>query len=223
MRLATVQTLHEPALWGFTPTRGPIGLSISARPIRTCRALSPQSSRAQRRPRPSSNCVREGAGREAICHWQFASAAAQSGQGVFRIGLNYRDHGARRVDLPASPLSSASFQARSSDREFPSLRASHKVDYEAELVVVIGRRGKLISASDAPSYSRRLHGRPRRFGPRLADRRRRASNGCSARPSTPLHRPVRGWSRRMKGPDPCSLGHPAAAQWPDHAGPHYAS
>jgi 2-keto-4-pentenoate hydratase/2-oxohepta-3-ene-1,7-dioic acid hydratase in catechol pathway len=74
---------------------------------------------------------------------------------VFCIGLNYRDHALEtKQPIPAEPIVFSKFSSAIVGPETTILlpRASHKVDYEAELVVVIGRRGKLISAGDAPSY-----------------------------------------------------------------------
>jgi 2-keto-4-pentenoate hydratase/2-oxohepta-3-ene-1,7-dioic acid hydratase in catechol pathway len=74
---------------------------------------------------------------------------------VFCIGLNYRDHALEtKQQIPGEPIVFSKFSSAIVGPGVPILlpRASHKVDYEAELVVVIGRRGKLISAADAPAY-----------------------------------------------------------------------
>jgi 2-keto-4-pentenoate hydratase/2-oxohepta-3-ene-1,7-dioic acid hydratase in catechol pathway len=74
---------------------------------------------------------------------------------VFCIGLNYRDHALEtKQQIPAEPIVFSKFSSAIVGPGVPILlpRASHKVDYEAELVVVIGRKGKLISAADAPAY-----------------------------------------------------------------------
>jgi 2-keto-4-pentenoate hydratase/2-oxohepta-3-ene-1,7-dioic acid hydratase in catechol pathway len=74
---------------------------------------------------------------------------------VFCIGLNYRDHAREtKAQIPGEPIVFSKFSSAIVGPGVPILlpRASQKVDYEAELVVVIGRRGKLISAEDAPAY-----------------------------------------------------------------------
>ena len=59
-----------------------------------------------------------------------------------------------RQQIPGEPIVFSKFSTAIVGPETTILlpAASHKVDYEAELVVVIGRRGKLISASEAPTY-----------------------------------------------------------------------
>lgn len=69
---------------------------------------------------------------------------------VFAIGLNYRDHAAESaMELPENPLVFTKFPscivAADADVELRSSTA----DWEAELVVVIGRPGRDISAEDA--------------------------------------------------------------------------
>jgi 2-keto-4-pentenoate hydratase/2-oxohepta-3-ene-1,7-dioic acid hydratase in catechol pathway len=74
---------------------------------------------------------------------------------VFCIGLNYRDHAREtKAQIPGEPIVFSKFSSAVVGPGVSILlpRASQKVDYEAELVVVIGRRGKLISAEDAPAY-----------------------------------------------------------------------
>jgi 2-keto-4-pentenoate hydratase/2-oxohepta-3-ene-1,7-dioic acid hydratase in catechol pathway len=74
---------------------------------------------------------------------------------VFCIGLNYRDHALEtKQQIPGEPIVFSKFSSAIVGPGVPILlpRASHKVDYEAELVVVIGRRGKLISTDEAPAY-----------------------------------------------------------------------
>ena len=68
------------------------------------------------------------------------------------IGLNYKDHAAEaRLDPPASPTFFAKFaNALRADGETVALPASsRKVDYEAEVALVIGRRAKDVSEADA--------------------------------------------------------------------------
>jgi 2-keto-4-pentenoate hydratase/2-oxohepta-3-ene-1,7-dioic acid hydratase in catechol pathway len=74
---------------------------------------------------------------------------------VFCIGLNYRDHALEtKAQIPSEPIVFSKFSSAIIGPQATIIlpRASQKVDYEAELVVVIGRRGKLISAVEAPEY-----------------------------------------------------------------------
>lgn len=72
---------------------------------------------------------------------------------IFAIGLNYREHAAEAgFDLPENPMVFTKFQsslaAPRADIELPS----DSVDHEVELVVVIGRQARLVSAEDAWGY-----------------------------------------------------------------------
>lgn len=69
---------------------------------------------------------------------------------IFAIGLNYREHAAESgFDLPTDPVVFTKFQssigAPQADIELPS----DSVDYEVELVVVIGKQARQISVEDA--------------------------------------------------------------------------
>lgn len=72
---------------------------------------------------------------------------------ILCMGLNYRDHAAETgMDLPEKPLFFAKF--RNSligpyDEIVPPPAASRRVDYEAELAVVIGRRCREVPVSEA--------------------------------------------------------------------------
>lgn len=74
---------------------------------------------------------------------------------VFCIGLNYRDHAIEtNSPIPSEPVVFSKFsQAVIGPEENVVLpRVAHEVDYEAELVVVIGKRGKNISKENAFSH-----------------------------------------------------------------------
>ena len=76
-------------------------------------------------------------------------------QKVIGIGLNYRDHAAEtKLDLPKRPLMFGMFANAIIDPEQPIVipRQSEQVDYEAELGVIIGRRGRHVPVSDALRY-----------------------------------------------------------------------
>ncbi len=74
---------------------------------------------------------------------------------IIGIGLNYRDHAAEgRMEPPESPTFFAKFRnalrADGATVELPA--ASRKVDYEAEVAFVVGRRGKDIAEADAVDH-----------------------------------------------------------------------
>lgn len=74
---------------------------------------------------------------------------------VICIGLNYADHAAEtNSPIPDEPVVFNKFptaiRAHEDNIELP--RQSNSVDYEAELVVVIGKEGKDISEADALQY-----------------------------------------------------------------------
>ena len=71
------------------------------------------------------------------------------------IGLNYRDHAAESgVPVPTEPILFSKYPStligHGGQIVLPS--ASHEVDYEAELVVVIGRKGRHVSRERALEY-----------------------------------------------------------------------
>jgi 2-keto-4-pentenoate hydratase/2-oxohepta-3-ene-1,7-dioic acid hydratase in catechol pathway len=76
-------------------------------------------------------------------------------QKIICLGLNYRDHAEEAgLQAPAAPMFFAKF---SNSLVGPSATivvppAATKVDYEAELAVVIGRRGRDISSASALEY-----------------------------------------------------------------------
>ena len=74
---------------------------------------------------------------------------------VFCIGLNYRDHAIEtNSPIPSEPVVFSKFsQAVIGPEEAVILpKVAHEVDYEAELVVVIGKQGKNISKANAFSH-----------------------------------------------------------------------
>lgn len=71
------------------------------------------------------------------------------------IGLNYRDHAKEsNMALPEKPVVFSKFSSAVIAPGEPVVipRTSQKVDYEAELAVVIGRRAKNVSADHAYDY-----------------------------------------------------------------------
>jgi 2-keto-4-pentenoate hydratase/2-oxohepta-3-ene-1,7-dioic acid hydratase in catechol pathway len=75
---------------------------------------------------------------------------------IIAVGLNYRDHSieAGAKELPKTPIIFAKFTTSISGPGDPIVIpiGDPQVDYEAELAVVIGRKGKGISAANALQY-----------------------------------------------------------------------
>ncbi|MEX0701964.1 MAG: fumarylacetoacetate hydrolase family protein [Planctomycetales bacterium] len=74
---------------------------------------------------------------------------------VICIGLNYRDHAIESgAAIPSEPVCFAKFSSAVVGPRAPIVlpAVAHKVDYEAELVAVIGRRGKNVPERDARAY-----------------------------------------------------------------------
>ena len=74
---------------------------------------------------------------------------------IICIGLNYRDHAAESgVPVPTEPILFSKYPTtligHGGQIVLPSV--SHEVDYEAELVVVIGRKGRHVSRERALEY-----------------------------------------------------------------------
>ena len=82
-------------------------------------------------------------------------APVRAPQKVVCIGLNYKDHAAEQnVDVPERPVMfpkwANSVAGPNDVVEVPA--AAKKIDYEAELAVVIGRRARRVSPTDALDY-----------------------------------------------------------------------
>lgn len=75
---------------------------------------------------------------------------------VLAIGLNYRAHamesGARLPAAPALFIKANTAVAGPDDAILLPAMAPNEVDYEAELVIVIGKRAHNVSEDEAPSY-----------------------------------------------------------------------
>jgi 2-keto-4-pentenoate hydratase/2-oxohepta-3-ene-1,7-dioic acid hydratase in catechol pathway len=75
---------------------------------------------------------------------------------IIAVGLNYRDHSveAGAKNLPKTPILFAKFTTSISGPGDPIVipASNPQVDYEAELAVVIGKKGKAIAASNAFEY-----------------------------------------------------------------------
>jgi 2-keto-4-pentenoate hydratase/2-oxohepta-3-ene-1,7-dioic acid hydratase in catechol pathway len=72
---------------------------------------------------------------------------------IFAIGLNYRDHAAEAgLQLPEQPMVFTKFPAAVTGPFDDIVLTSDTVDFEVELVVVIGRSARHVPASEAWSY-----------------------------------------------------------------------
>ncbi|WP_435848548.1 fumarylacetoacetate hydrolase family protein [Streptomyces javensis] len=72
---------------------------------------------------------------------------------VFAIGLNYRDHAAEAgLSLPESPSVFTKFATSLTGPDTRLRLPGGRVDWEAELVVVMGRRAEHVTPKDAWSY-----------------------------------------------------------------------
>lgn len=74
---------------------------------------------------------------------------------VICIGLNYRDHAEESGQpIPTEPVCFSKFSSAVTgpDAQIILPRVAHKVDYEAELVVVIGKKGKNIPREQAMEH-----------------------------------------------------------------------
>ena len=72
---------------------------------------------------------------------------------VFGIGLNYRDHAAEAgLTLPERPMVFTKFPASVTGPGGTIIRPAGSVDFETELVAVIGRRAEYVPAGQAWDY-----------------------------------------------------------------------
>jgi len=96
--------------------------------------------------------VRAGAG-DAPLDESALGPCAPRPQKVFGIGLNYRSHAAEaKLELPKQPLVFTKFPSCLSGPRADVVLTSERVDYEVELVAVIGRRGRRIGEARALDY-----------------------------------------------------------------------
>jgi 2-keto-4-pentenoate hydratase/2-oxohepta-3-ene-1,7-dioic acid hydratase in catechol pathway len=74
-------------------------------------------------------------------------------QKVFGVGLNYRAHAAEAgIEVPREPLIFTKFPSCLVGPEADVVLTGNRVDYEVELVVVIGRRGRGLALGEARSF-----------------------------------------------------------------------
>jgi len=72
---------------------------------------------------------------------------------IFAVGLNYRDHAQEAgLELPKQPMIFTKFSNCVASPRADVVLLGERVDYEVELVVVIGRRGRRVAQADAPAH-----------------------------------------------------------------------
>ena len=149
MRLATVQTpsgprAAVPAGDGFIDLHATDpGLPAS---VRLLLAAGPAALRAAAEAARSPHAVRHPAG--AVRRL----APVPDPSKVLCIGLNYRDHAIEGGKaIPTEPVLFAKLPNAWTGPDDPIVipRVAHKVDFEAELVVVVGKRGRHIPADES--------------------------------------------------------------------------
>jgi 2,4-didehydro-3-deoxy-L-rhamnonate hydrolase len=83
---------------------------------------------------------------------RLGAPAPRPGQ-LFAIGLNYRDHAAEAgFELPEFPPVFTKFRSSITGPRGPVVLAGETVDWEVELVVVLGRTARDVAAEDAWEY-----------------------------------------------------------------------
>jgi 2,4-didehydro-3-deoxy-L-rhamnonate hydrolase len=102
------------------------------------------------------------------------TAPVQSPRQVFAIGMNYKDHATEvSIDLPESPSVFTKFVSSITGPEATVELPSDSVDWEVEMVAVIGRGGRNIEGRDAWAHVAGLM-----VGQDLSDRREQFKNAA---------------------------------------------
>jgi 2-keto-4-pentenoate hydratase/2-oxohepta-3-ene-1,7-dioic acid hydratase in catechol pathway len=152
MRLATVQTPSGPAA---CVQQGLNYVDLHAtdaslpRSVRALLAAGPDALRAAQQAARHPGAVKYEAARAKLL------APVHDPQKIICLGLNYRDHAAESGSpIPREPILFSKYPtALVGDGEAIVLPAvSREVDYEAELVIVVGRRGRHLKADEAPAH-----------------------------------------------------------------------
>ena len=138
--------------------------AISARCLRRHDGdLSPLKDVAKRAPEPAA--------RRPLAGLKYALPVARPGK-VICLGLNYLDHvkeGPQRDNIPKFPTIFMRGNTSLVPHEQPIIRpkASETLDYEAELILVVGKRAKHLTHGERVLLHRRLLLRQRRLGARI--------------------------------------------------------
>ncbi len=149
MRLATIQTaagpraalLHDDAYIDLHATRPDLPLSV-----RALLASGPATLRAAAEAAARSDAVRYPASAVKLL------APIPDPPKILCIGLNYRDHAAESgAPIPKEPVLFSKFATAiiGPDEPIRLPAVSREVDFEAELVLVVGKKGRHLSASAA--------------------------------------------------------------------------
>jgi 2-keto-4-pentenoate hydratase/2-oxohepta-3-ene-1,7-dioic acid hydratase in catechol pathway len=117
--------------------------------VRALLAAGPEALRAAERAARRPDAVKhEAAGVKLL-------APVPDPQKIVCLGLNYRDHAAESgAPIPKDPVLFSKYPTAliGHDEAIILPPVSHEVDYEAELVLVVGRRGRNLKADEAPAY-----------------------------------------------------------------------
>ncbi len=152
MRLATIQTDAGPRA---AVQQGQAYVDLQATDpalptsVRQLLAGGPEALRAAEQAARSPRAVRHEAGRVKL------RAPLLDPPKVVCVGLNYRDHAAEGgVPVPKEPVLFSKYATSIIGPEEPIVLppVSQEVDYEAELVVVIGKRGRPRGEAEAAGY-----------------------------------------------------------------------
>ncbi len=152
MRLATIQTPQGP--------RAAAVVGTDLVDLNTTDPNVPATLRGLLEAGPGMlELAREVASREAAVRYPVARAKLLAPIGdpnkVLCIGLNYRDHAAETgAAIPRDPVLFSKFTTALIGPDEPIVLppVSQKVDYEAELVLVIGKKGRFIPREQARTY-----------------------------------------------------------------------
>jgi len=131
---------------------------------------------------------------------------------IICVGLNYADHARESgAEPPDVPVIFNKFPSAASAHGRPIVlpRLSQQVDYEAELVAVIGRGGRHIPAT-GPWSTWLPTVVATTFRPATGNTASRAGSGCWARRSTRSPRWARTWSPPTR--------YPTRTSWPSNCG-----
>lgn len=151
MRLATLETADGLRPVGVTDDQQYVNLTAVDETIPRClKALLAQDDGIQR----AKTAMQTGRSQERFVGGTLRAPIARPGK-VIGIGLNYSDHAAESgMDIPPEPVCFSKFAntiiGPGETIQLPAV--SQKVDYEAELVVVIGRRGRNIPEAEALNF-----------------------------------------------------------------------
>jgi 2-keto-4-pentenoate hydratase/2-oxohepta-3-ene-1,7-dioic acid hydratase in catechol pathway len=152
MRLATVQTPSGPSACARHGLHY-IDLHTTdpslPRSVRALLAAGPEALRAAEQVARRPDAVRYEAATAKLL------APVHDPQKIVCLGLNYRDHAAESgATIPRDPVLFSKYPTALIGHDQPIVLppVSHEVDYEAELVIVVGRRGRNLKADEAPAH-----------------------------------------------------------------------